>query len=916
MSINFENLPIKDFLKYIKNISEFTVSTQADGIYFYFGLDDESNFYSSPFSPDNQNKFFYDLDDYELSAENVLYRNVHSLLNNHKKIIENELHAGEAVQCQISAVEKHGASKNKLIIIRGIKGLSGFTSKDQIKSLIDKLPKEDQVNILNVDTIDGEELVKTKKISKWFITSSKHLEGHKIVSSSVTSLIDKLHQYLQKTNHVAKRHDLDLSNYDVLTINLIKIPEEIRNYIKDEREKQIDHILKNFKLPIKNELITNIKDQLKTKSSLLHNGSDEINLASDDFVAGARFDTIAKRQLSGVQRTADNTASIEDRGGLRGVALQRISALLGVPDLSRIQSAKKAFALLKGTSPVNTAELFAHQLKQLSFNGVKMKILAILKYTREEIAKSLEEFKQNATSFEMKTGEGESIEMTPAAIKQNLLQFAQQLKEIDEQIKQIKASHSFADIILVIYSEALYGLFGEKLKEEIIHENHSKLANQQLEKLSAEQICNTYCAVLLASAFLIRVNDKLSIKLLKDSSNVNKHSTGMSVLNYWGYIAFNPMHSQLKNVLSISTINELKKLSGRLVSTRIKKLHHELSSGHSLLDWDFVAESIKLITTRMETRGQSINMIINAIRNWDDLTLSDKNIAIAKIFYYLQAHDSSSILLQRIRAFSIEMLTKANKEKTETMSIKENSSALTFLQNLSEDEMNINTVANATSVNGTTSLPDFGAGLDPSNAGSTYKQKLNGIKSVDNGRPNINQIHTKFMNGKPIIRKKRDYVKKHKFARFQNTSKIQEDDAGDSPSVDSMTTASSSIATYPTPLFKSKKGSKKKKMLKRIFPLSTTISKSAIFSEMIDNLYSIELVWNDTDYLKENEYQGFNFIKSKYGIASEILEEHFENKWPLVKLIGNKDKLISFCINEYGVSQEFVDTHIKLVFGE
>ena len=909
MATQFENIPIKDFIKQIKKLGEYTISSQADGLTFYFGFDNDGAFYTSPYSPDKRTKFYYKVSDYPTEVQNNQFKSAHSVLSKISQKLSDILENGQAVECQLvaDAPTSLGSNRSLINIIRGVNGES--STPKNVSSIAEKETGLLQGKVKLLSTQDGEELENVSQLVSWKLSNSKSVKGSELSSTKLKSIIDKLQVFLSKLNEQALKFDMQLNNLEVASIDLGKIPVKYREAIKKEREKINQQILEKYKLPIKSELLVSLETKLGSKAALIHKGSDASWLGSDDFIAASRFDTVAKREVSGIIRTTDKTATIEERGGLMGIAQQRIADLLGMPELARFQSAKKIFSNMKGANPRETATLFANQLNQLNLYGVKTKILAILKYTKEQIEIKRDEFRQNATSFELNTGDGEKVQNSPESIKENMLQFAQTLSNIEEISEEIKKSKNFIDVTMALYSPIIYNLHGKKLSEEVLTESGNpniKVVNN----LTASELCHSYTATLLASQLLLRVGDKPSIQMLRDSSHASlkTFSPSISPFNFWGFMVFGNYNAEMKGFLNDHTSKELKKLTGRLSSPRIKKLHQIIStSTNHIQDWEFQEDSAKLIAMRLETRGQAINTAIVGIRHWDDIKLSDKNTIVAKVFYYLQQFVPGSPLLPRIRALANEILTHAAKEDNlEKQSVTDmNENLLMNLSKIAEAEMSQTSSMNALSNSDTANFADFGTQLDPSNTGAAVAQKAKGEKN----KPLIPTQHLKFMNGKPIIKRKRDFNRKRKFER-----PINEDDAGGATSSGDTATSSSAIATYPQPLFQ--KG-KKKRMIKRVFPLTKVNKSKDFFSEMVEHLYSVVLEWNDSDFSGNPETdEGFKYLKQKYGIVAKVIEQKEDEKWPIVKLTGDKSHLESFLTQEYGETDSFVTMNVKPLFGE
>jgi len=941
MATTFEDLPIKKFIAQLKSIGSYTISAQADGLTFYFGIDTDGQFYTSAYSPNKRTKFSYKVTDYQLRVENNQFRAAHKAISKFINEIKDILDEGQAIECQLEAhaETQFGNTFSKIILVRPVVGEATIADSKIIDTLYDAIgDKKSQVKVKQITSINGEDLEEQEVITSWKVTKTKSVKGNGMLSSGkIKSILSNLQDFLAKDNEVAYHHGLELSNYDVASINLTQVPMKYRDVIETERDKLNNEILTKYKFPIKTELLKSIEDSIGSQAALLHKGSgDSTWIASSEFKADGRFDTIPKRELNGMIRTTDKKASLEDRGGIEGIFQQRMAQLFGVPELQRPQSANSIFKTLRGTTPRDTAAAFAQQLKEMSFSGVKMKVQAVLKHSKEEAEKKLKEFKDTSNDFKQVTGESE-ITYTQDEIKDNLGYYAQAIESYNDRMSEVGRSKSFTDLILALYGDRIYSIHGQQVAECVIEEG-SKLQNvslDQIKNMHGHDICSAYTATLLATMLLLRTQIRNAVPLIKDMKHAtlkHKPDATMSQLNFWGTMVFSPYIAAMKDSISSDTTSELKKLSGRITKQRIEKIHKTLSSGSFVQDWDLQEENAKLITMRLETRSQSINMSITGIRHWDDIELSDRNTVISKVFYYLQQHVHGSPLLAPLRQLATTTLTHAAKDNTNmtnknSTSLQDIDESFTFIQELSslvnETEMGSNTTQTAFSSGANTpAWGDFGVAPDPSSDGQSKQTKA---APVGNKALSNNHLLVKFMNGKPIVKRKRDFVKKSKFVRNAEQVVREDGEGGDSGGgVDASVTSSAAIATFPARLFEptndtKKKGSgkKKKRILKRVIPgfkHLTAVSEKTL--SMFDDLYYAIVEWTDEDFNGDPlTDEGFKFLKEHRNIIASVVDRA-PRKWPSVKLVGTKDHLTTFLSKDYQADASFITSAIKPMIGE
>lgn len=464
---DLEDLPLKQFLKQLEDLSNFTISSQANDTQLFFGLDKSGVFYTSQWSPNNPDKFNYKVSDYPNVVQSNLFKTAHLALTKRLSIISKHLEPGQAVDCRVT-FKSNGAyaDHNNISIIRGTKGEISLPKK--INALTNDL-KDHQVQVRSkqLDTVDGSQLFSTYIISKWNFSKTKEMSGEELKSEEVAEEIKKLKDFLKLSNKIALSLQLSMSNFEVAVVNLTQIDMELRPKLKIERERLNQEILVKFKLPIKNELLTNLEDKLGSKSAIIHKKNNAVQIADADlFISVNDFNSQVKRQLYGMIRSSDPSATIEERGGLINVANQRIANLFGTPELTNFMSARKIFSDLRGVTKKETAYNFAENLENQDLYAVKGKINAILKYTLKELALKLADFSQNSTDYKLTSGDKE-ISYSPKVIKQTLLDFAEVKQQLEDLIISVKKAKNFGDIILTLYINVIDAAHKLELKEHL-----------------------------------------------------------------------------------------------------------------------------------------------------------------------------------------------------------------------------------------------------------------------------------------------------------------------------------------------------------------------------------------------------------------------------------------------------------------
>lgn len=203
-----------------------------------------------------------------------------------------------------------------------------------------------------------------------------------------------------------------------------------------------------------------------------------------------------------------------------------------------------------------------------------------------------------------------------------------------------------------------------------LHEGYDILESVQhdlegLKGMNADGIKAAYVANILAALLLLRTKDKLSRKILRDTTGWQLRSLkdNMSPLNVWGFIIKNPKNKKLKGLLDRSTEGKLNTAGGRILSSNFKSLHEPVSKHPHTIAWDEVTNATRIIAMRLDQRNPKTTFILETLLDWHKVEIGDRHKAMAYAFYYLMQSDQNSILLARLRHASNEVLTSSSEIK-------------------------------------------------------------------------------------------------------------------------------------------------------------------------------------------------------------------------------------------------------------
>jgi hypothetical protein len=370
---------------------------------------------------------------------------------------------------------------NYIVLLRPVDG----TDQKRFDKLADSLNgKEITVQSRTIDTIDGETLIRTTSPFKWKIVKnvSERVSSELISHSTVMKLVSDLELFLKEKNQVlSKMQNREVSNFSALTFRLVglKAIQQIRDSIKQEKDRLNQEILTKFKLPIKKKLFSDLidngqflsaafKDKEKTdlEGFVLSDGENQIKIVDRDlFTAINQFNFKIRNELNGAVMSDDMEAPLINKGGVFGNCKLRIANLFDVSDLARSAKAKKIFNSYAGKTPEETAKNFTKSLKITDFGMYQTKIAAILTDTNKDLTDRLAIFKQESNDYKVELKNGVSIPYSEESKKRTLLAFAELKKEIDKLLKHIHHAKSTEDLILALYGKLISEAAANEVKE-------------------------------------------------------------------------------------------------------------------------------------------------------------------------------------------------------------------------------------------------------------------------------------------------------------------------------------------------------------------------------------------------------------------------------------------------------------------
>lgn len=765
MSIaHLEDLPLAAFIKAVRNIGNMHASEKLDGANLWMGLDDDGQLFTSRQGKRKGSTPFFSEEDYPRFAAYNGFRAAHAALEAKLEDIRRIMQNGQMVEMEVlygrqpNAVTYGADDKSYIAFLRGVEGTPDVIA-DQLTTTLGGQSVKVTVDI--IDTTDGENLdLQTKDITYQF-TGAQRVDPSMLKDLNIEKSIDELEDFLRKP--AGLESNPELTNLELLQNSLAKIPVDQRDAAKDLKAEVNAKVMTDFKLPIKKELIDNYVAKIKPALGDKDVSADEdvgiegvvlrdptngdlIKIVDKDaFTTINAFNHAIRNQISGVVKTLDGHAPLEARGGILGHMKIQIADLLGNVELARGMTAKKAFEKVKGATPVDTVKAFSANLEIDDFLGTKRKLLALIQQAAVDLKQLLEDFKQNKEHFRLKLKNGKTIGISQEIEKRTLLVFAESRRNVVELFDKVKKAKTIAQVIATIYGHLAKAVHSGKEEETPVSES---LLEQRLDtdkKLyrnkDAYTLMNIYFATLFMSVIIYQSGDTKGIRLLKDKTHYKLTSWApqMSPLNFWGYPVWHASAPPVKKLIGPKASGQLFKAARHAAPAQSRYLHMDLSFGKLVpIEWADHKKTIRILQLLEGMNVERINMLIDGVFDYENLSHDEQVKVISKLFYYVQQFVPSSPLFVRLKAIQDALLLNAtgeNEQMVPEMKLIADVNAL-----VEEDESDIDPAASQTtqSIDTVTRSKDTASndGVGINRSRKTEKRKRNpDIKKAKFPRP-------------------------------------------------------------------------------------------------------------------------------------------------------------------------------------
>jgi hypothetical protein len=745
MSItHIEDLPLASFIKAVRNIGTMHASEKLDGANLWMGLDDEGRMFTSREGKRKGSTPFYSEKDYPNFAAYNGFRAAHAALEAKLEDIKRIMQPGQMVEMEIlygrqpNAVTYGAEDKSYIAFLRGVEGTPNVIA-DQLETTLGG--QTVKVNVPTIETSDGEQLDTVDKDITWQFTGAQRVDPSKLKDIDLEKYLTALEDYLREPAGLESAPEL--TNLEVLQNSLGTIPVADRPVAKDKKAEITARVMTQFRLPIKKELLDNYISQIKPALSDIDITADEdvgiegvvlrdpttsdlIKIVDKDaFTTINAFNHAIRNQISGVVKTLDGHAPLEARGGIVGNMKIQIADLLGNKELARGMTAKKAFAAVKGDTPVDTVKAFAANLDIPDFLGTKRKMLALIQEAALQMRELLNDFKDNKDNFKLRLKNGKTIGISDEILKRTLLVFAESRRNIVELFEKVKKAKSIAQIIATIYGHLAKAVHDQETNVPDVAMSESILVERKFDtdkalyKKDAYTLMNIYFATVFMAVIIYKANDAKGMRMLKDKTHYRMTSwdAQMSPLNFWGYPIWHAASPAVKKLVGPKASTQLFKVARHVPPSQPRYLHMDLSFGKDVpIEWGDHFKTMHMLQLFDGLNVDRINTLMRGVFNYEKLSHDQQVKTMSKLFFYVQQFIPSSPLFVRLKAIQDELLLNANGENDEMVQEK---NLLAGINALVEGEENSDDAHNGTSVDVVT----HNSGAEETNTGANRSRK-------------------------------------------------------------------------------------------------------------------------------------------------------------------------------------------------
>lgn len=472
---HIESLPLDKFIDAVENLAQFIASEKLDGSNLIFGFDSKGKFYTSRES--KSGKKVYSYTDYEDGAASNGFRSAHAALQQIVPELKSVLGNGDAVETEIMFGRQPNAIVYGSSHIAFLRMIPGENKKHPDQSKIKKLEdvvkdKTIAVKVPHVFTDDGIEIKTTAVPHKWKFTSVSYVNSHHFTKVNVEKEINSFKKFLEKKNPTG---NLNLTNMDIIGVKLPSVPSNVREEIKNEREKLTKTARDKFMLPIKEKFLSEIlrklapslrdvavepHEDLGVEGIVLLNPKtlQQLKIVDKDvFTVINQFNFAIRNEIKravGGKHEFEGV-SLGTNGDIFGNMLKRIAQVLDIPGLGEYTGIKRTIKKFVGDNLGETMKNFTSQIKEKDVDILKKRLVEAIRQGKKDLADGLAKYNAEWKTYKLTLKTGKEIKYTDEVHSRTLMVFAEVRKELNELLEDVSKSNNLGDILVSLYGKQL-----------------------------------------------------------------------------------------------------------------------------------------------------------------------------------------------------------------------------------------------------------------------------------------------------------------------------------------------------------------------------------------------------------------------------------------------------------------------------
>jgi len=452
---HIEDLPVRDFVEVISNISDYQITEKVDGAQILFGID-EHGFYTS--RETKGGKRIYNEEDYGMTFSSTYMRSTHKLLEHVLPILKGAgLKSGDQVEAevlygQLPNVVPYSADRNYLIFLRTTEGTVNI---DRLQQKLDG--QSVSISLVAPNTDNGRTIELREESNEWEFSRVPILPS---LSSKVS-----LSLYVSEVRRFLKIKDpiLQKDYRTILETPLNKIPEwvepgtwkEVKEQLKEKKEYIEGKLYQVHIMPIKEALLSLfVRDTASAYGPPITEGGwiegvvlkNITNGKTVKIVDKATFGTIRESAWEKRNRLTESAKSVDNASSFMGGLLLSLARATSHPELGTMQ-AKKYLRAMGSTKEerINTLT------ETMSFEHVREFWVSVLEQKIIDLETDLAKYEKETPLVEGMPGN-----ILDRAVKKRTLEsYAQTFERISMLGNKARQAKNSRDLIIALVGKQL-----------------------------------------------------------------------------------------------------------------------------------------------------------------------------------------------------------------------------------------------------------------------------------------------------------------------------------------------------------------------------------------------------------------------------------------------------------------------------